>query len=62
MNSDLSEKMVRLHDLLDYEILQFNAGENQLKNAIKKWTLGSIPPAPLDKGGAGRRGDLIVFE
>ena len=39
MNSDLSEKMVRLHDLLDYEILQFNAGENQLKNAIKKWTV-----------------------
>ena len=33
------KKMVRLHDLLDYEILQFNAGEMQLKNAVKKWIL-----------------------
>lgn len=44
MNSDLSEKMVRLHDLLDYEILQFNAGENQLKNAIKN---GLCSPQPF---------------
>jgi len=25
------------------------------------WILGSIPPAPLDKGGADRRGDLTTF-
>lgn len=37
MNTTQTNKMVRLHDLLDYEILQFNAGENQLKNAVKKW-------------------------
>lgn len=39
MNTNQENKMVRLHDLLDYEILQFNAGEIQLKNAVKKWIL-----------------------
>lgn len=37
MNTNQENMMVRLHDLLDYEILVYNAGENHLKIAVKKW-------------------------
>ncbi len=32
-----NNSMTKLHDLLDYDILQSHAAENQLKSYIKKW-------------------------
>ena len=32
-----NHSLTKLHDLLDYDILQSHAAENQLKSYIKKW-------------------------
>lgn len=37
MKTNNEHKIIRLHDLLDYDILQSNAGEHQLKTFVKKW-------------------------
>jgi ferritin-like metal-binding protein YciE len=32
-----NHSLTKLHDLLDYDILQSHAAENQLKSSLKKW-------------------------
>ena len=37
MKTNENNSMIRLHDLLDHDIMQYNAAEVHLKSAVKKW-------------------------